>query len=476
MDHSNSNKLPLIPIIIVGGLLLRFIALTETTLFLDEGYTILFSEISVDTLLKNISKDANPPLGYLFYKTWIAIFGSSTFAIESASVILGCFSIYLFYHLALLIFNRETANITSLMFCLSAFHVHFSQQIRAYSLAICIELICVIFLFKAIRTGLYRYFTAFVIFSTLAFATHYYLLFSIIAWFIWVATQRKEIKSSSMLSNLSLSSKVSLALITCIALFFVWTLFRQAFFYRSFLWIKAPSWKSFSDILLALSNDSRLLLVIFVTLFVVQIYQLIKDSKLPSNILLCLIWLIVPFILSLLASLLNVPVFHNRYFIFVLPPLYLLIANQIVKQEKYSVLLLLAICIGSAISLVDYFDKQRSFKYRSDFYNSINNNYSSDNQILHLHKRTFIEAWHYNSEFPNKYLLKGETVSNVFLFLPSTIQKDWNYFYQTRKPVICIESFDTDKTCEVLGANFEKVRETEERDLKVSYWIHSKTL
>lgn len=121
------------------GTCLRFFLLTQNSLWLDEGFSLEYSDGSSlqDVISKIINSDAGDrfqPLYYVVLYYWRSIFGSSEFAVRSLSAILGIGTVVILSTTAWQLYGRKHALWTTLFLSLSSYGVYYSQQTRAYTL------------------------------------------------------------------------------------------------------------------------------------------------------------------------------------------------------------------------------------------------------------------------------------------------------------------------------------------------------
>lgn len=122
--------------VLVVALVVRVRALTAESLWMDEVYSITYAtERSTLAILTELPlEDPHPPLYYLLLRGWTAVFGTSTVATRSLSVVFGVAAVGLLFALGRRLYDRETATIASAMLALSGMHLYFSQDTRMYSL------------------------------------------------------------------------------------------------------------------------------------------------------------------------------------------------------------------------------------------------------------------------------------------------------------------------------------------------------
>ena len=103
-------------------------------IWLDEGYSLLQSERSLAEIFALRRYDANPPLYLLVLHVWRAVFGAGVLAATMLSVAMGVLGVALTWWVTRLRFGRTAGLVAGLLVALSRFHLHYSQEIRGYTL------------------------------------------------------------------------------------------------------------------------------------------------------------------------------------------------------------------------------------------------------------------------------------------------------------------------------------------------------
>jgi uncharacterized membrane protein len=77
-----------------------------------------------------------PPFYFLVLRLWIKTFGDATGTLRLLSVIFGLATILMVFFFGRALFNRQTGLVAAALLSLSPIHIQFSQEVRAYSLAL----------------------------------------------------------------------------------------------------------------------------------------------------------------------------------------------------------------------------------------------------------------------------------------------------------------------------------------------------
>ncbi|HVG00225.1 MAG TPA: glycosyltransferase family 39 protein, partial [Chloroflexia bacterium] len=120
-------------VVLLGGLL-RFYGYDRLSLWLDEGYTVMFSRLPWDQVLGlHGAYDPHPPLYYALVKLMSSV-ASEVSAGRLLSVVAGTLSIPVVYALGRKLFNPWAGLAASVALALSPLHVWYSQEARQYAI------------------------------------------------------------------------------------------------------------------------------------------------------------------------------------------------------------------------------------------------------------------------------------------------------------------------------------------------------
>jgi len=117
--------------IIVAGFALRLYHIGNHGLFVDEVYSVLIATGKCDPELAQF--DAARPLYFLLLKAWLLISSNESW-LRFLSVIFGSANIALTYQMGKLFCSRKAGLAAALMMALSPMEVHYSQQVRMYTM------------------------------------------------------------------------------------------------------------------------------------------------------------------------------------------------------------------------------------------------------------------------------------------------------------------------------------------------------
>ncbi len=164
-----------------GGLLLllllafavRLVGLTTQSMWRDEIDALRFAEAPLDTLLDNFGRVGwNGPLFYLLLRPWLMVVGRSELALRYFSLWFGVVGVALAYRLGREWFSRRVGGLAALLMALSPYMVWYAQELKMYAL-LCVLAQGVIYVYhRALREGDWRAWTAVVALSWAAVGVH----------------------------------------------------------------------------------------------------------------------------------------------------------------------------------------------------------------------------------------------------------------------------------------------------------------
>jgi mannosyltransferase len=166
--------------ILVLALLVRLLGIASRPIWYDEAFSILFSEKGVGAMLYGTlaptgagSADIHPLGYYTLLWLWMKVFGESLIATRLLSVMAGLVSLYLVYLIALeVVADEKTALLSMLLAGLAPFQIHYSQEIRMYSLLAMWLLLATYAYLRGSRTKRWQWWSLFSVSAAFAQYTH----------------------------------------------------------------------------------------------------------------------------------------------------------------------------------------------------------------------------------------------------------------------------------------------------------------
>ena len=172
------------------GLALRLYALDADSLWGDEIFTVTTSGLDLRSLPSFLARsDTHPPMVYVTTKLIVEVFGSSEFVLRLPAALLGSVSVLLLYKVGAMLWGQREGLAGAFLLCISPYHIHYSQEVRHYSLMVSLALLSLIFLLQALRRGQTRMWILFALCTILNIYTHdfaFFVLASEVLFAAWV--------------------------------------------------------------------------------------------------------------------------------------------------------------------------------------------------------------------------------------------------------------------------------------------------
>lgn len=174
-------KILLILILLLAAAV-RLYKLTAISLWHDEAFSALLINYSWKEMFYRIGLDVHPPLYYVFLRVWSYVFGHSLWSLRGFSALFGVLTVYAAYLFVKAAFKRERLALgAALLIAVSQFQIEYVTEARMYTFGAFFLLLSAYFLVQAFETEKLRYWLGFILTTSIAMYSHYYLFFSVFA-------------------------------------------------------------------------------------------------------------------------------------------------------------------------------------------------------------------------------------------------------------------------------------------------------
>ena len=119
---------------LAAGAGLRFINITKSSIWHDEGYSLMLAPQSVSQILARTGRDVHPPLYYLSLHFWLELFGHSELAARSLSLACSVGTIVVIFFLMRDLFGPRPARLAALLAAAAPFLIRYAQEARMYAM------------------------------------------------------------------------------------------------------------------------------------------------------------------------------------------------------------------------------------------------------------------------------------------------------------------------------------------------------
>lgn len=325
----NYVELLLIIVIFVGAIL-RLKGLTFNSYWLDEIYSVSFSNpsYSFEKLFEETTIiDVHPPVYQTLLWIWYKLFGYTEFSGRLFSAVIGILGIPAIYFLGKELFNKHVGLYASLIASLNYFLIYYSQETRSYSLVFLLAVISYLFFYRILNDPRKRDTLLYWLTTLLLLYTHYVAffivatqLFVFVFYFVKFPTKRKEMIVFALLT-ITVFIAALLPIINYIPLHREKLLF----------WVSQPSMLFFVKYIYHYFQNPILFFILMLSGLSSLIYLFTKKSsnREMSSLLLLLIWIISGYMLLYLKGVISTPILVPRYTIFIVPAIIIFVSYGI---------------------------------------------------------------------------------------------------------------------------------------------------
>lgn len=312
-------------ILFLLNVVLKCLYLTAESVSHDEPFTIYHAQLSFGELVGYLKNYNNPPLFEIILHGWIKVFGISELAVRVLPMLFSSASVIWIYLIGRDFYTTRVALLSSLLFTFSSMQIWYAHDCRVYSLFLLLTLISFYLFFTLLKQGsLSRKLSAgLVIVNALLIYAHYFGLFVwLLQGIILLAFHFRNKKLLLRFMGIMLGSSL-LYLPQVLSLYE-----RFSDSAAKGTWLKAPvGLESLYNMVWSFSNAPviSVLCIALLLAALVKFLVLAKQQKMQEPVLYLCIWFIVPFLGMFLLSY-KIPMFLDRYLIYITPAFYLLLA------------------------------------------------------------------------------------------------------------------------------------------------------
>jgi mannosyltransferase len=313
--------------LVLLNIFIKTVCITAQSISHDEPFTIYHAQFDLYHVISYLKNYNNPPLFEIILHFWIQAFGISALSVRILPMLFSSFAVFFIYKTGNEFFEKKVGLLSGLLYTFSTMQIWYAHDCRVYSLFLLLTVISFYLFFKLLKEeGLSRPATFFFILTNiLILYAHYFGLFVlflelIILLFFYMRNKKVLLKYSKMLLFVALGYTPQL-----IVLF-------QRFLTsaKNGTWLKPPSGlESIYNMIWSFSNAPvvAVLAIVILVSFAVKLFLTRKTVHDPFVKYLA-IWFFFPFLFMFFISY-KVPMFLDRYLIFITPAFYLLLALAI---------------------------------------------------------------------------------------------------------------------------------------------------
>jgi mannosyltransferase len=334
---------PLVALIWVA-FLIRTLHLEGQSLWRDEVDAIRFSSWSLPELLSGLTRTGhNGPLFFLGLRPWRLLTGDTEFALRYPSALLGALAVPLGFSLARQLgFSRATGLLLGLLLATSPYLTWYGQEAKMYALLLVLVTLAFIAYLKALSGAGRSWWLIFTVITSLSFYIHILaplmlIVYGAAALCLYPQLQRQKWPWLISMSCLTLPY---LPLALWQAGFLLEGTSPGHPFYplqREFYLLLQLYSRGLIPFRLGLDLFETVPIVLFIFLFLCGLFLPAHPVGALASTQRTILasWALLPPLVVYLISL-RIPVFEDRYLIYIVPPFYLLVALGLTLLRAYS--------------------------------------------------------------------------------------------------------------------------------------------
>src|SRR5256714_12468652 len=332
----------LIAIVALGDAL-RFWHLPARSLWVDEGPTAIIAKLDWWNFARLLwRREANMSLYYLLMRGWIHV-GHGEAWLRALSVFFGVLAILAIYFLGRSLWGRSAGLVAALLLAVNAYHIRYSQEARAYSLAVLLVVLSFYFLIQLMQRPSPELRWKYSVVSALAVYSHFFSTLVLLAQAVVFRFVRTSGEATEQLRR---AWRIVLLALIPIAVFLLAT------GAGPLAWLPRPGWHDGYQFAIYLSGaGGNVLLGLYLVALGLAAIAGHRSRHEPGSwrYKLVFTWLLLPLGMVFGVSLIKA-IFMNRFLIVVLPALCLLAAAGItqIRSRVIGVVLAVALVVGSA--------------------------------------------------------------------------------------------------------------------------------
>ncbi len=324
------NRILITSFIVLLNIVLKGLYLSANSIGGDEPFSIYHAQMDMFSIIEQLSKGNNPPLYELLLHLWIKVFGISEFSVRIPSLLFNSVAVLFVFKIGENHFSRNIAIIASLLFVFSNYQVLYAHEARVYALMGMLSVVSMYYYLEliSIKNNRKLKFVVFILANTLLLYSHYFGFFVLFVQLLH-SVIHKDIRNKYWKYIFISTTIIGVLYIPNIIILFDRFLDSST----NGTWVKAPS--GITDIynmLRRFTNAPVVTVFSAILLIGFLIKGVIKKNNFKNNYAnnLVYLWFIFTFFFMFIVSY-KIPMFIDRYLMFVNIGFYFLLAIAVVK-------------------------------------------------------------------------------------------------------------------------------------------------
>jgi uncharacterized membrane protein len=297
--------------------------LFSCSLWGDEAFSAVLAQKGFIHMLQVVAKDTSPPLFYIIMFIWFRIFGSSEVAIRSLSFLFYLGTVWIIYLISRELFSKKEAVWAAALTFFNPFLFLYAFEGRMYFTLLFFVSLSYYFFIKKRKLG-------HILSSAAALCSHHFAIFAIFTQFIYASaelvTQKKQARWNQFWNLIKHYSLIGVLYIPWLYPFYLQTKLVAGGF-----WLGKPQLKAISDTFFNFIKGDQIVFSIQKRLPILTLLLLAArkwQKKNRKKDILLILWTVTPILATWLISQTKLSIFYERYLLYSVPPLMLLLASR----------------------------------------------------------------------------------------------------------------------------------------------------
>jgi uncharacterized membrane protein len=296
--------------------------LFNCSLWGDEAFSAVLAQKGFISMLHVVARDTSPPLFYIIMFIWFKIFGSSEIAIRSLSFLFYLGTVWVIYLIGRELFSKKEAAWAAALTFFNPFLFPYAFEGRMYFTLLFFVSLSYYFFIKKHKLG-------HILSSAAALYSHHFAIFAIFTQFAYASiellVQKKSTKRKRFWNLIKHYSLIGILYIPWLYPFYLQTKLVAGGF-----WLGKPQLKAISDTFFNFIRGDQTVFSIqkklpALALFLLAVRKWQKKTR--KEDLLLIAWMATPVLVTWLISQTKLSIFYERYLLYSVPPLMLLLAS-----------------------------------------------------------------------------------------------------------------------------------------------------
>jgi uncharacterized membrane protein len=310
--------------LIVLQLLVTLPFISSAPISIDEPFSIFYAQQDLNDMMSFLNLGNNPPLHFIVLHYWVELFGIGSISVRSLSLVFSLLTIPVLYKFSRKIFNANYSIIIVSFFIFSTFNHFHALEARVYSLMVLLVVLIFYEIYKLVFNDGFSFFKL-AIWNALLMYSHYLGAITIGVELLILSVFYYKLTKKSI-SYFFLSGVISIILFAPgLLVFFV----RVKDFSNNGTWVSPPQLGELYGNVVRFLNGKPSVLIMICLFVIVIIFNRkailknrFKELFFEKNVFLFLIF-VVPYSGMYVFSIIQQPVFIDRYLLFVTPFLFM---------------------------------------------------------------------------------------------------------------------------------------------------------